>query len=69
MAQDHGGEAGIDKVMEVFGNGIEGDKVVDGKLLSELKYELRVVEKGIEDVEMSTIAVVQLWGLPRALAA
>lgn len=46
---DHGGEAAVDEHVEVFGDGVEGDEVLDVEVFGDFEGEFGVVEEGVED--------------------
>lgn len=59
LREDHGGEAAIGEVVEVFGDSVEGDEILNVKVFGEFKNKFRMVQKGFENAESAEVQLVR----------
>lgn len=55
LSKDHGGESGIGKIMEVLGDGVKRDEIVDREMFDHLNDEIGIFEQGFENVKFGKI--------------
>ena len=55
LAEDGGGEPGVDYGVEVAGDGVEGDEVAEWGDAGEVEDKFRVEEDAVEDVEVGIV--------------